>query len=223
MPQRSGPFRGFRRTTPVGAVPGTLHRPPEPVSAACRITRIEWSHDFIHEEVIDTFEELNELVPADRRYWFRVEGTLDVETVRRLGETFDLHPLALEDVLNTHQRCKVEEYPEVLFLVTRLPVYEADGQLATEQVSMFLGDGFLVTLHEGRAPVLNPVRDRLLHARGRIREFGADYLAYAVLDTVIDNFFPVLERLGERLNQVDDSLETGSHVDTRTELRHVRA
>jgi len=220
---RSGPYRGFRRTTPVGAVPGTLHRAPEPVSAACRITRIEWSSDFIHEEVIDTFEELNELVPADRRYWFRVEGTLDVETVRRLGETFDLHPLALEDVLNTHQRCKVEEYPDVLFVVTRLPVHEPEGQLATEQVSMFLGDGFLVTLHEGRAPVLNPVRDRLVHARGRIREFGADYLAYAVLDTVIDNFFPVLERLGERLNQVDDSLETGVRVDTRSELRHVRA
>lgn len=220
--QKTGVFRAFKRTSGVGAAPGTLDRGTQPISGQCRITRISYNSTSAEEEVIDTVAELNENVPADRVYWFRVEGVVDPATISQLGEAFDLHPLALEDVINSHQRCKVEDYGEHLFVVTRLPVYEANGRLTTEQISLFIGEDFVVSVHEG-VPALDPVRERILNARGRIREMHADYLAYAILDTVIDNYFPVIEVIGDRLNHIDDDLEEGAAGNHRIELRHVRA
>ena len=107
---KKGVLRGFRRASAVGAVPGVLDRGPLPISSKCRITRISFNTDNADEEIIDTVAELNEEVPAERVYWFRLEGVADTETLQELGEAFGLHPLALEDVVNTHQRCKVEDY-----------------------------------------------------------------------------------------------------------------
>lgn len=215
-------LRGFRRATGVGATPGTIDRGFEPISSSCRITRISYNRDNAEEELIDTVAELNEDVPADRIYWFRVEGVADAETLRQLGEAFGLHPLALEDVVNTHQRCKVEDYDDHLFVVSRIPVMDVHGGLATEQVSLFLGDDFVLSIHEG-TPKLDPVRERILWARGKIREQKADYLAYAILDTVIDNYFPVIEEIGNRLNRIDDDLEQGGTQNHRQEIRNVRS
>lgn len=172
--------------------------------------------------MIDTVGELNEEVPTERVYWFRLEGTADTETLQQLGEAFELHPLALEDVVNTHQRCKVEDYGDYLFIVIRLPMYEANGSLFTEQVSLFVGEDFVVSLHEG-SNALDTVRERILWAKGRIRELKADYLAYTILDTVIDNYFPVIEEIGDRLNSIDELLEGGFAPSHRLEIRNVRA
>ena len=220
--EKKGALRGFRRATGVGAVPGTLDRGPHLIPSQCRLTRISFNIDNADEEVIDTVGELNEEVPTERIYWFRLEGVADTETLRDLGEAFGLHALALEDVVNTHQRCKVEDYGDHLFIVIRLPVYEADGQLTTEQVSLFVGDDFVVSLHEG-SNALEPVRDRILWARGRVRELKADYLAYTILDTVIDHYFPVIEEIGNRLNSIDELLEGGFDRSHRLEIRKVRS
>jgi magnesium transporter len=220
--EKKGVLRGFRRSTGVGAIPGSLDRGPEPIPEKCRITRISFNLENADEEVIDTVGELNEDVPAERIYWFRVEGVADSHTLRDLGEAFGLHPLALEDVVNTHQRCKVEDYGDHVFIVIRLPVYAADGNLTTEQVSLFLGDGFVVSIHEG-CNALESVRDRILWARGRIREMKADYVAYTILDTVIDNYFPVIEEIGNRLNTIDEALEVGFDHNHRYDIRNVRS
>ena len=172
--------------------------------------------------MIDTVAELNEEVPSDRVYWFRLEGVADAETLQQLGEAFDLHPLALEDVVNSHQRCKVEDYEDHLFIVMRLPAHESDGALSTEQVSLFVGDDFVVSIHEG-SNALEIVRERILWARGRIRELKADYLAYTIIDTVIDNYFPVIEEIGNRLNIIDELLEGGFAQSHRLEIRNVRS
>jgi len=213
---KHGLLRGFRRATGVGAVPGTIDRGPEPISAKCRITRISYNVDNADEEVIDTVGELNEDVPDGRIYWFRLEGVADTATLQDLGEAFGLHPLALEDVVNTHQRCKVEDYEDHLFVVIRLPVYEKEGELTTEQVSLFIGKDFVVSIHEG-GNALESVRE------GRIRELKSDYLAYTILDTVIDNYFPVIEEIGNRLNAIDEFLETSFSQDHRIAIRNVRA
>lgn len=222
LTQKKGVLRAFRRSTGVGAVPGTLDRGPQPISSRCRITRISFNEQNADEEIIDTVGELNEEVPAERIYWFRLEGLADSSTLQDLGEAFGLHPLALEDVVNSHQRCKVEDYGDHLFVVIRIPAYEANGNLITEQVSLFLGDGFVVSLHEG-GNVLESVRDRILWAKGRIRELKADYLLYTILDTVIDNYFPVIEEIGNRLNRIDELLEDGFDKSHRMEIRNVRA
>jgi len=220
--QKKGVLHGFRRATGVGAAPGTIDRGPEPISSQCRITRISFNIENAEEEVIDTVGELNEDVPADRVYWFRLEGTVNTDTLQQLGDAFGLHPLALEDVVNTHQRCKVEDYDEYLFIVIRLPVCDAGGNLTTEQVSLFVGDNFVVSIHEG-SNALDPVRERILWARGRIRELKSDYLAYTILDTVIDNYFPVIEEIGNRLNSIDELLEGGFAQSHRLEIRNVRS
>ncbi len=222
MMEKKGVLRGFRRATGIGAAPGTLDRGPEPISSKCRITRISFNVDNADEEVIDTVGELNEDVPAERTYWFRVEGVADTQTLQDLGEAFGLHPLALEDVVNSHQRCKVEDYGDHLFIVIRIPAYDCDGSLTTEQVSVFMGDDFVVSIHEG-SNVLQTVRDRILWAKGRIRELKADYLAYTILDTVIDNYFPVIEEIGNRLNSIDELLEGGFDKSHRLEIRNVRS
>jgi magnesium transporter len=220
--EKKGVLRGFRRSTGVGAAPGTLDRGPHPIPAQCRLTRISFNVDNADEEVIDTVAELNEEVPAERIYWFRLEGVANTETLQDLGEAFGLHALALEDVVNTHQRCKVEDYGDHLFIVIRLPVYEPDGQLTTEQISLFVGEDFVVSLHEG-SNALEQVRDRILWARGRVRELKADYLAYTILDTVIDHYFPVIEEIGNRLNTIDELLEGGFDRSHRLEIRKVRS
>ena len=220
--QKKAVLRGFRRSSGVGAAPGTLDRGPNPISEKCRITRISFNIENADEEVIDTVGELNEEVPAERIYWFRLEGIADSETLMELGEAFGLHPLALEDVVNSHQRCKVEDYGDHLFIVIRLPVYEPNGELVTEQVSLFVGDDFVVSIHEG-SNALESVRERILWARGRIRELKADYLAYTILDTVIDNYFPVIEEIGNRLNAIDELLEGGFDKSHRLEIRNVRS
>ena len=221
-PSKHGVYRGFKRSTGIGALPGSIERAADPISSKCRLTRISYNVAGAEEEVIDTVGELNEDVPEDRVYWFRLEGTADPETLRRLGEAFVLHPLALEDVVNTHQRCKVEDYGDHLFVVIRLPVYEANGDMITEQVSMFIGDGFLVSIHEGSS-ALEVIRERIMTARGRIREYGSDYLAYAILDLVIDNYFPIIEKIGDSLNSIDEKLEVGFDHSQRMDIRGVRA
>lgn len=219
---KHGVYKGFRRNSGIGALPGTIECGAEPISEKCRLTRISYNSSVAEEELIDTVAELNEEVPEDRTYWFRLEGVADSETLRRLGEAFEIHPLALEDVVNTHQRCKVEDYRDHLFVVIRLPTREANGDLMTEQLSLFIGDGFVVSVHEG-CNALEVVRERIMTGRGRIREYGADYLAYAILDLVIDNYFPIIEDIGNRLNTIDEELEFGFNPGHRLAIRDVRA
>ncbi len=219
---KHGVYRGFRRSTGIGALPGSIERGADPISEKCRLTRISYNATLAEEEVIDTVAELNEEVPDDRVYWFRLEGVADSEMLRRLGEAFELHPLALEDVVNTHQRCKVEDYGDHLFVVIRMPAHEANGDMITEQVSLFIGERFVISIHEG-CNALEVVRQRIMTARGRIREYGADYLLYTILDLVIDNYFPIIEGIGNRLNAIDDQLEVGFDPGQRLAIRDVRA
>jgi magnesium transporter len=144
--------------------------------------------------------------------WVNVEGLGDVETLRELGELFGLHRLSLEDVVNVHQRAKVDEYPDHQFIVARMP--DTGDSLGTEQVSFFLGERFLLTFQEKSGDCFDPIRDRIRGGQGRIRRSGPDYLAYALLDSVIDAYFPVLEKHGERLESIED--EILSDPDSRT-------
>lgn len=139
--------------------------------------------------------------------WINIEGLGDMELLQKVGAHFGLHPLALEDVTTAVQRPKVEEYDDHLFVVMQLP--HSDGPMAVrfEQVSLFLGRNFLITIQEDpRFDVFEAVRARLRSNRGFGRTRGHDYLAYALVDAVVDNFFPVLEPLGESIEALEESL-----------------
>ena len=191
-----------KRRSPPGASPGTLVTDPSAVGSTIRL--IGYGPDGVEEREVSETEELKPLVGRWPVTWINVDGLADVELIRGLGEMFELHRLALEDVVNVHQRPKVEEYEDHTFIVTRM--IHGDQEPMTEQVSMFHGERFLLTFQERSGDCFDLVRERIRKHRGLIRDRAADYLAYALLDAVIDGYFPVLEDYGERLEDLEDAV-----------------
>ncbi len=139
--------------------------------------------------------------------WIDVDGVHDVPMLEKLGDCFGLHRLVIEDILNTDQRPKMEDYGDYLYIVLKMLSQGKAGEILTEQVSIILGNNFVLSFQEGLAgDVFTPVRDHLRRGRGRIRKMGADYLAYSLLDAVVDNYFIVLEKLGDRIELLEAEL-----------------
>ena len=191
-----------RRRGPRGAPPGTLAVDPNAPRPVVRV--IAYGPDECVEKTVDDLDSLGALLSKLAVTWVNVDGLGDAATLEELGEIFGLHRLALEDVIGVHQRPKVEQYGELQFIVVRmLSLAEA---LQSEQVSLFLGSGFVITFQERAGDCLDPVRDRIRNGKGRIRERGCDYLAYALVDAIVDGYFPVLEQYGEQLEALEDQI-----------------
>lgn len=139
--------------------------------------------------------------------WINVDGLHDVEAVESLGRAFGIHPLVLEDILATGQRAKVEDYDSTLFVVAQMLTWDATHErIEAEQVSFVLGDRFLLTFQEQGGDVFEPVRERLRTNRGRMRKAGPDYLLYALLDAIVDNYYGLFEKFDDRIEALDDDL-----------------
>jgi magnesium transporter len=168
------------------------------------ITVLRYHGDEFKEQDVRSVDELRPFLDEPGVIWVNVDGLGDVGAISRMGEIFGLHELALEDVLNTHQRPKIEAYDKQIFLVARMTVTERPAE--TEQLSLFLCDRVVLTFQEGiPGDPFEPVRDRIRKG-GPIRQFGADYLTYALLDATVDGYFPVLESLGDTLETLEDDV-----------------
>ncbi|MEW5930341.1 MAG: magnesium/cobalt transporter CorA [Gemmatimonadota bacterium] len=190
---------------PPGSSPGTLVTHPDaPVPA---VTAVGYGPDGFHEWTVEDPASLAEARGRWPVLWVNVDGVGHAPTLEALGAAFGLHRLALEDVTDVPQRPKAEWYDQHLFVVGRM--VRLVPALDVEQVSLFLGPGYVVTFQERPGDPLDPVRRRLRTASGRIRGAGADYLAYAILDAVADHYFPVLERYGDVLEELEDCILAG--------------
>ena len=139
--------------------------------------------------------------------WINIDGVHDTELIKNIGENFGLHPLIMEDIVNTGQRPKMEEFDDVLFFVIKMLRYDKEEEMVIgEQLSMVLGRTFLLTFQEQLGDVFDPVRERIRKHRGRIRGTGIDYLAYALLDTIIDNYIHIIERMGEKIEDIEEEI-----------------
>ena len=139
--------------------------------------------------------------------WINVDGLHDLALMKEIGNTFDLHPLLMEDILNTGQRPKLEEFDNCLCLVVKMLRYDKEKQMiVSEQLSMVLGDTFLLTFQEQPGDVFEPVRERIRKQKARIRASGIDYLAYALLDCVVENYVFIIERLGEQIEDIEEEV-----------------
>jgi magnesium transporter len=200
-------FQRYHRGKP-GDSPATLR--PHLVNGVARkssIQVIEYDKDHLHEREISSIEELKDVTPQRGIVWINMDGLGDVESLKQLGEMFNLHPLALEDVLNTGQRPKIEPFIDHLFILAQMVYKDKAAAICGEQVSLFFGKNFLITIQEeGEYDVFDPVRERIRSGRGTIRSSKADYLAYALLDSLIDHYYPVLEDLGESIEELEDEL-----------------
>ena len=168
------------------------------------IRLIDYDAEVLKDEELRDIESGAAAVRTETVSWININGLADIEKIRRLGGTFGLHPLLLEDVLNTGQRPKLEEFDNVIFVVLKmLQLDAASGEVRAEQLSMVIGRGFLITFQEHAGDVFDPVRNRIRNNQGRIRVSGVDYLAYSLLDTVVDHYIQIIERLGGKVEDLE--------------------
>ncbi len=192
------------RQSPPGAPPGTLMVDPALPTPLIRVLTFD-SESVEEFEVSDPLN-LRDVIGQKRVTWINVNGLGDPEMLKTIGEVLSLHPLALEDVVNIHQRPKADLYEDQLFFVVR--TVRLEKTLQSEQISLFLGEGYVISFQEGREDRLDIIRERIHQKHGRIRDQDADYLAYALLDTVVDGYYPPIEEYGERLEDLEEQILT---------------
>jgi magnesium transporter len=198
-----------------GTMPGTLTIDPE--AAPSEIELIDYRADRAERVTVHTPRALMSYLDSDSISWIDLRGLGSEPVLRELGEVFQLHPLLLEDIVNVPQRPKIEEYSDQLVFIARMVLPEEGGGMSfvSEQVSFVLGRNYLLTVQEEpERDCFGRARERILQGKGLIRSQGADFLTYILIDALIDGFFPVLERYGERLEELED--EVVAHPNRRT-------
>ncbi|MFH1625657.1 MAG: magnesium/cobalt transporter CorA [Pseudomonadota bacterium] len=200
----------FRKTSKeVGLSPGTLVHVGEERTEKAKITIIDYDEANCEEKEVATVEECFPFKDTPTVTWINIDGIHQVDIVEKIGTHFGIHPLILEDIVHTGQRPKIEDFEDYLFIVVMMLSYdENDNEVKVEQVSFLLGSNFVISFQEKEGDVFNPVRERIRKAKGRIRKMKPDYLAYALLDTIVDHYFVVLERLGEKIEAMEEELVT---------------
>lgn len=196
-----------KRSIKSGLPPGTLVHIGDESNKVVQISVIGYTPDGVEER---HFEHIDQYLdnPCDGNVvWVNVEGVHDVDLIRVLGDRHAFHPLVLEDIVNTVQRPKIEDYGDYLFIVLRMLRPTDDGGFSSEQLSIILGADYLFTFQEGiEGDAFESVRTRIRSGKGKIRTMGADYLAYALVDAIVDGYFSVLEGFGERIVDIEEEL-----------------
>ena len=202
--QKSGLIK--KRGKKVGAAPGTLVHIGDISNALTEIHYIRYDQDAIHEQEIADVQQCAHEINAQQTGWFNIDGLHNPEVVRSLGERFSIHPLVQEDILNTDHRPKIEVHDDYLYIVIKaLSFNQTSQRLQAEQISLIVGDNYLLTFCEQPGTVFDGVRARIRSGR-KIRELGPDYLAYALIDAVVDNYFLLLEQLGDAIEDLEEEL-----------------
>jgi magnesium transporter len=213
-----------KRSKKAGLPPGTLIHIGEKKVEVPKITIFDYDDQHVEEREVKTIEECFVFKDKPTVTWINVEGVHQVEVIERLGGCYGFHPLVMEDILNTDQRPKMEIYGNYIYIVFKM-LYGRDKNhsIETEQVSLILGSNFVISFQEGReGDVFNPVRERIRSDKGLIRRMGSDYLAYSLMDTIVDNYFLILETLGEKVELLEEELTTSPTDKTLHEIQKFR-
>lgn len=196
-----------RAATKAGLPPGTLVHVGDRRTETAEITILDYDKEHLEERKAATVEECIPFKDKPSVTWLNVSGLHDVEVLRTLGECYDIHPLVLEDILNTEQRPKIEDHQRYIFVVLKMLYLKPETrEITTEQISLVIGPNYVISFQETPEDVFAGVRGRLRSAQRRIRDRGADYLAYALLDAVVDSYFVVLESLAGSIEGLEGEL-----------------
>ena len=187
--------------------PGTLIHIGEERTEKVKISIIDYSEDSFKERQGVKVEECFPFKDTPTVTWINVDGIHQLDIIEKLGKQFDIHPLVLEDIVNTSQRPKMEDFENYIFIVLKmLYIDRKDSEIKSEQVSLVLGSNFVISFQEKEGDVFNSIRERVRNAKGRIRKTASDYLAYSLMDAIVDNYFVILERIGERIEDMEEEL-----------------
>lgn len=198
----------FRRRTAPGALPGSVVTDPDAPKSVLRM--MAFGPDKVEERSLSSVDEIRPYIGQWPVLWVNVDGLGDANAINALGEMFKLHKLALEDVVNVHQRAKVEPYPDNVYIVARMAEI-SQSRVGGDQLSMFVGKNCVVTFQERAGDCFDSVRDQIRNARGRVRASGPDFLAYLLVDAVVDHYFPLLEQFGEIIEDLEDRVVENPH------------
>jgi magnesium transporter len=192
----------------VGLPPGTLVHIGEKKSEKVRIRVIEYNEEQYRERELSTIDEYLPSTDESLITWINIDGLHRNDVMEKIGGLFHLHPLTLEDIVNTGQSPKMEDYKDYLFIVLKMLYYdEKMGEITTEQVSFCLGSNFLISFQEEtEKDVFDTVRERIRNDKSRMRKMGADYLTYALIDAIVDSYFIILEKLGEQIEFLEEKV-----------------
>jgi len=190
----------------VGQPPGTLHADGVPSTEEVKITVIDYDVTHFTEKQVGQITECFPFRDTDTVTWINVDGLGNTKVIEELGQCFTIHPLILEDILNTDQRPKMEDLDTYIYLNLKMLTFlDTENNIRVEHVSMLIGHNFLISFQEDIGDIFDPVRERI-RKDGRIRKFGPDYLAYALIDGIVDNYFVVMEKLEERVEELEEEL-----------------
>ena len=210
-----------KRSKKKGLSPGTLIHIGEKRTEAVTVTLFNYSSTHCDEQPIGDVNELRP--PSDETVsWVDVDGVHKTDVLEAFGKHFGLHPLLLEDIANTDQRPKLDDYDTYLFLVMKVLTASNQGDILVEQISFVLGRNYVLSFQENGTDVFQSVRDRLRVGKGRLRQNGSDYLVYALIDAVVDQYFEVLEMLGERIEAMQERLMADPRPETLKDIHALK-
>ena len=198
----------FKRVSKkTGLPPGTVVHIGDKRIEKAKIDIIDYDEAQFQEKAAKKAEECFPFKDTETVTWINISGIHDVEIIKKIGKEFKLHPLVLEDIVNTGQRPKYEDFDDHIFVVLKMLYYDdKSDEIKTEQMSLVFGSNFVISFQELEGDVFHPIRERIRNSKGRIRKAGADYLAYALLDAVVDGYFIILEKIGERIEGIEEEL-----------------
>jgi magnesium transporter len=206
-----------------GRPPGTLVHIGEAPAAPVGIRVMDFDPERLEETMLSTPAECRAYRHSPTVSWINLDGVHELDLLEKFGAEFDLHPLVMEDIVNTEHRPKLEDFDSYLFLVLKMLQYDTrQREIHTEQVSLILAPGVVLSFQEKEGDVFEGVRERLRGNKGRLRKMGADYLAYALLDAVVDSYFGILEQIGDQIEQLEDELVMQPAPETLGKIHHFK-
>ena len=205
-----------------GLSPGSLVHVGERKVDKVRITVLDYDAVNVFEKDVGTVEECYPFRDTSTVTWINVDGIHDADVIGRLGGHFGLHPLVLEDIMNATQRPKMEDLGEAVYIVLKMITTDAEGCIGAEQMSLVFGSNYVLSFQERPGDIFGPVRERIRKGQGRLRKMGPDYLAYALLDAVVDEYFVVLEKLGDRVETLEDELISNPDRQTLADIHDLK-
>jgi magnesium transporter len=213
-----------RSTKAPGSAPGTLrHTGPRKVEKV-RLRLIDYDADSLVERELERIEDSFDYAQEPPVSWVNVDGLHDESVAEAVADRFGVHRLAMEDVLSPTQRPKVEEYEDHFLVIIKMLSFDAEADsVVAEQLSLIVGPNYLFSFQERPGDVFEGVRDRLRQGRPRIRARGTDYLAYALIDAVVDNYYRVLEQIGDRIEELEQAAMTDASVEVMHRIHHLKS
>jgi len=206
-----------------GLAPGDLVHVGQRDTGKVKITAIDYDESNINVRVLDSPEEAFPFLGSPTVTWINIDGIHDIGIVEKIGKHFGLHPLTLEDIVFTNQRAKFESFDNYIYILLKMVYLDGKGnETQVEQVSLILGQNYVLSFQEKEGDVFDPIRERLRTAKGKARKMGPDYLAYGLLDAVVDNYFLILEHFGERVEVVEESLIGNPSPECLTDIQSIK-